>query len=248
MLTNNVLKKTEQLIKDNSTTILTGFGVAGTITTAYLTGLATIKAVRIVDKDESEGGISGDRVERQKNRVRLVWKLYIPPVASCAMTIGCIVGSNRVSNRRAAAVVSAYSLLETGFTEYKDKVVEQLGVAKEERIRDEIAQDRIDAKPPTEVIIAGDGEVLCCELYTMRYFKSDIETLRKAANDINYEMNQGVHASLAEFYYAIGMPVTSISNDVGWDNDQLLELKFTTTLSPDDKPCLAFEYNYIKPL
>lgn len=244
----NVVEQAKYLIKSNSTTILTGLGVGGTITTAYLTARATVKAIRVIDHEESTNLVSGDRVERQKDRAKLVWKFYIPPVVSGTATIGCILGANRLSNRRAAAVVSAYSVLDTAFSEYKEKVVEQLGDKKEEKIRDEIAQAKVDKQPPTEVIVTGDGEVLCCELYTMRYFKSDIETLRKAANDINYEMNQGVCATLSEFYYMIGLPITSISHDVGWDNDQLMDLKFTTTLSPDDKPCLAFEYNYIKPL
>ena len=116
-------------------------------------------------------------------------------------------------------------------------------------IRDEIAQDRVTKSPPTEVIITDRGDVLCCELYTGRYFRSEMETLRKAQNDINHEMISGSpYATLADFYYIVGLPVTSVSQNVGWDVDRIMELKFSTVLSDDDKPCLAFEYNYIQPL
>jgi len=213
-----------------------------------LTGAATVKAVRMVDTDEAKNGRSGDRVQVIKDRARLVWKLYIPPVTSGVATIGSIIAATKLGNRKAAAAITAYSLTERAFSEYKDKVVEQIGENKERKIRDEIAQEAVDRKPPSGEVIIATGQVLCCELYTGRYFTSDMETLRQAANNMNFEAMSGIHATLADFYYAIGLGITSESTEMGWENDRLMELKFTTTLTPDGKPCLAFNYNYVKPL
>jgi len=38
------------LVNENSTTVLTGLGAAGVVTTAYLTGRASFKAARLIDE------------------------------------------------------------------------------------------------------------------------------------------------------------------------------------------------------
>jgi hypothetical protein len=121
---------------------------------------------------------------------------------------------------------------------------------KEQKIRDELAQQRISSNPPTsrEVIITGKGEVMCCELFTHRYFRSDMETLRKAQNDLNEKIFHSFYVPLNEFYDLVGLPHTSNSGYLGWDSDKLMELKFSAVMSEDGEPCLAFEYNYTKPL
>ncbi len=63
------------------------------------------------------------------------------------MTIVCIVGSSKAGGRRTTAAVAAYSLTERAFSEYKEKVVEQIGKGQEQKIRDEIVQDQVDKKP-----------------------------------------------------------------------------------------------------
>ena len=185
-----------------------------------------------------------------KDKAKLVWKHYIPAGVSGIFTIGCIAGVSRTSNRRTTAAVTAYSLTEKAFTEYREKVVEQIGKGKEQKIRDEIAQDKVNEFPPCtqEVIITSVGHVLCCELLTHRYFRSDMETLRKAQNDINVKIVNSYYVPLDEFYTLIRMPFTSNSNNFGWDSDKLMGLEFTTAMSESGEPCLAFEYNYLKPL
>jgi hypothetical protein len=90
--------------------------------------------------------------------------------------------------------------------------------------------------------------VLCCELYTRRYFKSDMEALRKAQNDINSKIIHELYVTLDELYNLLGLTSTSVSGNLGWDSDKMLELQFSTVLTENGEPCLAFEYNYLKPL
>ena len=92
------------------------------------------------------------------------------------------------------------------------------------------------------------GTVLCHESYTGRYFECDMETLRKAENEINSRIVKHDRASLNDLYYILGLGATSYSDNVGWDSARLLELEFSTVLSQDGKPCLAFDYNYTKPV
>lgn len=240
---------TIKALKKNSPEILTALGISGVMTTSYLAGKASFKASEVIREEETLKGASNDSKERFKERTKLVWKLYIPTGVSGAATVACVVGATRASNRRTAAAFTAYSLTERAFSEYKEKVVEQIGKGKEQKIRDEIAQDHVDKRPLSkEVIIVESGRVLCCELYTHRYFRSDMETLRKAQNDVNERVINQLYVSLDEFYDRIGLPHTSNSDKLGWDSDKLMELQFSTVLSEDGEPCLAFDYNYTKPL
>lgn len=246
---NDLIKRATKLAVENSPSILTAIGVTGTITTAYLTGKASYEsAFRILEEshDQMQQGIPKKLSKREI--AELVWPLFIPAAITGATTVACIVGANRVGARRAAALTAAYSLSEKAYSEYRDKVVETLGEKKEKAVRDEIAQEKVTRNPPEHVWISGSGNVLCCELLTGRYFHSEMEVLKKAVNEMNAQLLRHDYVTLGELYYAIGLPQTSMSSDIGWTSDRLLELEITTTLSLDDKPCIAFDYNYTKPL
>ena len=227
-----------KFVHDNAPTIIAGIGISGTITTAVLAADAGFKSAKRLSE------------KSPKNTPREIfeetWDLYVPAVLSGAATIGCIVLSNRLNSKRAAAAYSLLAVSERAFEEYRDKVVSVIGEKKEQKLKDDIAQERVDKKPAPSVIVAGDGSVICCELFTGRYFKSDMETLRKAQNDINARIMQELYVCLDEFYYLIDLDPTSSSGHCGWDSARLMELDFSTVLTSDGKPCLAFNYNYIK--
>lgn len=251
MSLSHILNNTTKLLKSNSPAILTAVGAVGVVTTAYLTGRATVQAVRTIDEMEQADrpmSYMDPPRERALRNAKVVWKLYIPPVASGAISVGCILAASRVNSRRTAAAVTAYSLGERAFSEYREKVVEQIGKTKEQAIRDSVAQARVANGEAGTLIITGKGDVTCCELPTGRYFKSDMETLRRAENEINAKINRERYVTLDEFYDIIGIPHTSKSDLLGWDSDKLMELKFSTCISPGGEPCLAFDYNYTKPL
>jgi hypothetical protein len=238
------LKGVEKFTLDNSPQLLTAAGVVGTITTAYLTGKATFKAAKLISDREfvlrtrADTPISVDDVKTGRSldtndKVKLVWKMYIPPALSGALTISVIISANRVGNRRAVAMAAAYALTEQAFTEYREKIVEKLGSTKEQRARDEIAQDRIDRNPPSkaEIFITGNGDVLCYDMYTGRYFSSNMESIKGSLNEVNYMMLHEGYASLNDFYGFLGLPSVSLGEEVGWTTDRLLELRYSTTMS-----------------
>lgn len=243
----DIIKRTEKLAIDNSPGILTALAVTGTLTTAYLTGKATFKAAEIIREERIAADISTDpKMEPDfKNDFKAVWKLYIPAAGTCVLTIVCIVSATRIGNRRAAAVAAAYSISEKAFAEYREKIVEKIGEKKEQSARDELAQNRIDRNPvsSSNIIITGSGEVLCYEEFTGRYFMSSMEELRRGQNDTNETIiNQG-DASLTDFYGSINLPSTAFSDEVGWNTDKLLELRFSTTLSEDGRPCISMGFD-----
>lgn len=247
----DLAKQTQNLVNNNSPALLTAAGAVGTVTTAYLAAKASFRAadvIRYVDEERGTHEILRRELTR-KDEAKLVWKLYIPAAISGVLTVSAVLGANRVSSRRATAVVTAYAISEKAFDEYKDKVIERFGEGKERAVRDDLAQDRVNARPLTNssVIVTEGGEVMCYDAYTGRYFKSTVESIRKAQNDTNYQVMHEGSASLSDFYLRLGLPATMVSEEVGWNNDKLLDVMFSTVMSDDQKPCISIEFR-IAPL
>lgn len=239
-----MLKIAEKFLGDNSPVILTGIGVVGTVTTAVLTGKASFEAARILD-DKRDIWRCLEEEPPLRTKAGLVWKLYIPPVLSTCVTVGAIIFANRISTRRAAALAAAYTVSEKAYSEYKDKIVEKIGEKKEQEARDEIAQDKVTRTPPSnDILITSGGQELFLESYTGRYFFSDMETLRKAENDINRNIRNNDYASLTDFYNLIGLQDTTISDEMGWNHDNHLELYFSATITDRGKPCVVMTYTF----
>lgn len=234
-----VFKRAGKFTVDNSPAIFTGLAVAGTLTTAYLTGKATLKAAEVI-RDESQ-------YLEPKEKVRLVWMLYLPAAGAAVSTIACIILSNRIGNRRAAGLAATFAITEKAFDEYKNKVVERIGEKPEREIRDEIAQDRVTKSSNLgEAIFVGEGSVLCYESFTGRYFLADMETLKRAQNNTNYKVLNDYYASLTDFYNEIdGLERTAYSDEVGWNSDKMLELMFSATITESGKPCIVMDYHVV---
>jgi Family of unknown function (DUF6353) len=244
-------QKAKFLMNNNSSAILTGVGVAGTVTTAYLTGRATFKAAKILEKEQLQVAIeetenhNAPRVLTTFSKIRLVWHHYIPPFVVGVTTITCIIVANKLASKKIAALALSAGISERALQEYKSKVVEKLGPKKDTEIRDEIAQERVLNRPvhSGEVIVAGAGEVLCFDMTTGRYFQSTIEEIKKAVNKVNHDLNNQMYASLTSFYDELGLPPTTYSDMVGWNANQQMDVQFSTVLSSDGRPCIAIDFN-----
>lgn len=241
-----VAKHIERVAKDNAPVILTAIGVTGTVSTAIFASKASFRAAELIREHEEAQGTSEDAKDRLIERTKITWPLYIPAVGVGTATIACIIFANQIGTRRAAAMAAAYSMSEKAFGEYREKVVEKIGAAKEQEARDELAQERVERNPlGSQVIVMNDREVLCFDQYTGRYFNSDMETLKQAQNKINYRMIRENYASLNDFYDCVGLDWVPTGDDLGWNSDQMLELSFTTVLSDDQRPCIAIDFNAV---
>lgn len=196
--------------------------------TAYLSAKGALRA-----KDERD--------------IKVAWKYYIPAGVSGVLTIGCILGANRLGARRTIAAQVLLAASERAYSAYRDEVVEEFGERKDVAIRDQVAEKAVLERPPAELLVASEGEVLCCELYTGRYFKSSMEKLRKAENELNAKLLRDDYCSLDEFYYILGVAYTSSSSEVGWRSDKLMGLSFHAIMY-EDKPVMAFEYENMRHL
>lgn len=235
-IVNKVFKSAGNFLIKNDTYIFTILGVAGTITTAILAVEATPKAIRLIEEAECK---------KPLEKIKVAWKCYIPAGISAGTTIGCIIGLNSAHTRKNAALAGLYSLAQTTFKEYQEKVVETIGENKERKVRDEVDKDKILSNPPaTDVIFSGTGDVLCYDSITGRYFNSEIEKVRRIVNELNRELMTEMFIPLNEFYIDLGLKPTKIGDDIGFNIDNgLLDVNFSSQLTEEGRPCLVLNYN-----
>ena len=239
---NNFFQNIVRTMRSYSPEILIGLGISGMIYSTVMAVKSTPKAMILIDDKKKE---------LKKNDlkpieiIRSTYKCYIPTIITTAFSIGCIITASNISNKRHAALATAYSLSESALRVYQEKVIETIGEKKEQQIRDEVAKDHISKQPATksEIIITESGNTLCYDSLSGRYFKSDIEKLRKAINELNHSMINDMCVSLNDYYDLIGLKGISVGDRLGWNaNDSLVELSFSTQLADNGVPCLVVDF------
>lgn len=245
MTLKTVLRAAERFVTDNSPGILTGLGVAGTVTTVLLATRAGYRVGKNENAHRYEAMLQAKDPEHTtyQQLIRIYWREFIPAAVVGTATVTCIIAANHIGSRRSAAIAAAFKLSEQLTEEYKERVVKTLGAQKEEKMRSELAKDRMDRTGGAENIIVIGSEVLFYDELSGRFFKHEMEKIRKAINDINYQINNQYYASLSDFYEQIGLPRTRFSDEVGWNSDELLEVTFSPTLLDDGRPAIGLSMN-----
>jgi hypothetical protein len=234
-----VLRNLQRFTIHNSPAILTSIGVVGVISTAVLTAKAAFTSASILEEALSARQAPMDRRET----VQMVWREFVPPAVVGAVTLAAIIGANHIGGRRAAAFATAYKLSEKMAEEYRQKVVDTIGREKEDLLRGELTKDRVERVPGVETIVLGEGEVVFYDEWSGRAFKKTIDEVANAVNQLNYQINQSWCASLTEFYDLLGLPKTRVSDDYGWNSDELLEPYYSSTLLEDGRPARSISFN-----
>ena len=239
----NGIKAIRGFIVKNAPQILTGIGISGMIGSTVLAVKATPKALELLNNKKEE--LNTDTLTF-KETIATAWKPYISAGTLCITSVACIISATTISTKRKNALATAYTLSERAFSTYKDKVIETIGEKKEKKIRDEIAQDRVnqDNEEKRQIIITPKGQTLCMDSISGRYFRSDLDTIRKVVNSLNREMTYQNYISLNKFYSELGLPGIKEGDYIGWNIDRgLIELDFDACITDADEPCIVIDYN-----
>lgn len=247
----DLAKRILQSVDNKSPIILSGLAIAGVLSTTIMAIKATPDAINKIDWERRRRLLATENDEfeyvdpraEKLTIIRLTWQSYIPTASMGLITIACIVGSQSINSKRQAALIGGFTLVEGAFREYREKVIDQLGNKTDQKVRDSIAQDRVTNNPASsQVIITGMDQQLCYDPNTDRYFKSDMETIRRAVNDINHQCLHNMYASQNDFFRLIGLGTTTMGEEFGWTTDVMLDIDFTTTLSAESIPCIVINY------
>ena len=239
----NFVKNAQVVVSKHTPEILTGIGIAGMVMSTVLAVKATPKALRLMDERKFDLEVEKLSVVET---VKTTWKCYIPAVITGAASVGCLIGASSVNARRNAALATAYKLSETALNEYREKVAETIGEKKDKAIREQIDKDHIEEKPvsKSEVIITEKGNTLCYDTISGRYFKSDIDKIKKAVNELNRKMVYDNYVSLNEFYDELDLAHTSVGDDLGWNMENgFIDIYFSSQIADDGTPCIVVNYD-----
>jgi hypothetical protein len=239
----SILNSVSKFTSKHTPEILTGLGIAGMVSTTVLAVRATPKAIRILEDKKAE--LNTPKLPKIEV-VKSCWKCYTPAILTGIVSAACLIGANSVNARRYAALTTAYKLSETALTEYREKVVETIGTKKEQTVRDKVAAEVVQKNPVSnsEVIVTGNGESLCFDPMSSRYFMSSIEKIHKAVNEINRGMIQHIlgSASLNDFYDELNIARTEVGDILGWNTDNLLEISISSHITDDGRPAVVIDY------
>ena len=243
----NYLLNFRGYVTEHSPEILTGLGITGMISSTVLAVKATPKAMELIEERRREVNTCfRDDDISVKEKIMVAWKPYLPSIIIGIGSSICLIGACSLNNRRKAALATAYAISERAFSSYKDEVIQTIGEKKEKSIRDKVAQKDIENNPVNDgnVIITSKGETLCRDSISGRYFKSDLDDIRKIINEINRDMTYNNYISLNEYYSRLGLEPIKDGDYIGWNIEKgLLELDFDACIAQNDQPCIVIDYN-----
>ena len=150
----NVYNGVKGKVEKHSPEILMGVGIVGVVATTVTACRATMKLNDILDecsetrdkiKSVQENPAYDDRYSDEDAQKDLtinyvqtgvkIAKLYAPSVALGVLSVGCLVGSHSVMQKRNAALSAAYLTVDKSFKEYKQRVIDRVGEEVEKEIR-----------------------------------------------------------------------------------------------------------------
>lgn len=202
-------------LKKHSSTILTCIGGVGVVATTITAVKATPKALALLGEVAEEKGEELTRVEQ----IKIAGKVYIPTILLGVGTVACIFGANVLNKRKQASLISAYTLLEASYKEYKNKVLELYGEEGAREIRKEIAKDHYEE---SDVVVSDDTQLFYDE-FSGRYFESTLEDVLRAEYTFNRMISTEYGVFLNDFYDLLDLEEVDYGNYLGWMDCQLVE-------------------------
>ena len=243
----NMLTSMKRSAVKNSPAILIGVGIAGFISSMFLVGKATPKAMEEIDKKKKEL----DKSELTTiETVQATWKCYVPAFMTAVGSTICIIASDNIRGRRYTKLVAAYGLTKAALDDRVEKTVEVLGEKKDKEIRDAIAKDKLSKESVNsgEILYTSHGETLCFDAALGVRFRADINYVKKVHATIKNRLGIGgeMDISVPEYWVEMDLPISKMAKvfqELGWKAEEGFDPCYTSILDPDtDEPCFVIDY------
>lgn len=159
----DIFKKSTFVVKKHSPEILIVSGVIGVVASTVLACKATTKIGDILDNSKEEietiKEVANDEKhkdeytehDKQKDLAIVytqtavkILKLYAPAVILGGLSISGIIASNNILKKRNVALAAAYTVLDKGFKEYKERVVDRFGKEVDDELTYGIRKEKLD--------------------------------------------------------------------------------------------------------
>jgi hypothetical protein len=237
------LSRSWLLTKKFSPQILTGVGVVGVVTSGVLASKATLKldpivqeiklGVEIADNlklEKNADEYSSTDYKRDVTRAYVrgsldIIKLYGPAVTMAAASVACLISAQGIMHKRNAAIAAAYKSVEQSFSEYRKRVVDELGIDKERDIRAGLRTEEVkgeDGKVETVTRFDGTKASPYARFFdeTNKHWEKkseyNLQFLKNVQNNMNDRLRAHGHVFLNDVYDVLGFDRTSDGAIVGW--------------------------------
>lgn len=243
-------------LQKHSPEILLVAGTVGVVASTVMACKATLKVEEIVDdakqKIDTIHEVAADPAmaekyseEDSKKDLAIVYtqtavkfiKLYGPSVALGVVSLGCMIGSNRILNKRNAALAAAYAAVDKSFKEYRGRVIERFGEKMDKELRYNIKAQEIEETTTDEngqeVVTKKTIEVIDPNNYSQyaiifddgnEGWDPDPERTKyfliQQQNWANERLKARGHLFLNEVYDLLGAKRTKAGAQVGWVYDE----------------------------
>lgn len=252
----------KHVITANSPVLLVGTAVAGVVATGVLAARGGYKARGIVDEERMRRVASPEPpfdtfqeyydtyVQKAdpltvKEKAQLTWLCYAPAALTGASSIGATFGVHMIHTKRHAAMAGLYAAASMKLDDYKEEAEKLLTPKKTQELNDAVAQKVVDREgfENHEVIITNDGNELCYDEWSGRWFLSSMNKIEQAVVEINKKLNEEGEATLNDFYDKLGLKGIAMGVNYGWPGGTLLEARFGAVQTPDSRSAISFWFH-----
>ena len=233
----------KKIVKE-SPKILTTIGIGGIAGTAIMAAKASPKAKEAVEDltfDDPD-----DKVERYTKTVKAAAPYFAPAVGMGVLTALCFLKSQSILNSRQAAAALMATVAESTLKDYQDDILAKFGERKAKAVKDDIAKARLDRADDIDKAVieeTGYGSTLCFDSVTGRYFRCDIEQIRRAENLMVKWCADEQEVDLNAFYEEIGLRSCKVGRYLHWRIDGTRpDIHFSSHLK-GETPVLVLSYD-----
>lgn len=229
------------VLQKHSPEILTTVGIVGVVAASVLGARATLKAQPVVkrlredvrgikelrddDREYASKEYAKDLTYAYSQGALDLLKLYGPALTLGVASIGSIVAAHGIMRRRNVALLAAYKAIETGFQEYRKRVIEEYGEEKDREYRAGIFSEEVTDKDGKKSI-EKKYDPNAVSVYA-RYFDElstqwqkipeyNLLFIKAQQNYMNDLLRSRGHVFLNEVYDALGLERSQAGQAVGW--------------------------------
>ena len=229
-----IIKNARNLVSRNASDLLLIGGVGCILTGGALAIRKTPEAVLILDRKKKASNI---------DKAKAVAPLFVPAIGFTVVGIVQIVCSRNITKNKIAAITTAYTVTETAYKTYRDKVKEYVEPEQYEDIEREFVRETVKRNPNNkETINISGNKVLIYDNSADRYFEGTLNEIEKAVNTLNKRLRNDMVITMNEFYSEIGLNPTKTGEYLGWkiDKDEI-EIYTSSGIADDGRPYIMLE-------
>lgn len=222
----------------NAPALLIGTGAAGMLVTVVLAIKATPKAEKHIEEKKKELGV--DELSK-KDTVKACWKDYIPVAVGTVVSESCIIAGAIAGEKKAAGLLTMYTISEKALGDYKDAIADTLTKTKKSEVDAKVAEKNVNEdvqKYPDLYERVPEGMTVFIDGCTKQHFVSTIPDVKAAIAKVNEEAAENgigwrdLNDILWEFK-ELDPSVDRVDLDIGWPNKVIYDLM--PVKLPDDK-------------